>query len=213
MRLLIINILLLFSTQVWSQTDLGIGLVSIDFDDKTVLEFYTDTLATEPKKVIEFFDDRTINSWNIKDLKEQREWLKPEVLWLDYFAFTFRCLTKTDNWFEVLANNETKTSYWLKRTDTTKFNTWEGYLKEMFGVERLSNYPQKIRTEPSENSQEIEYQGTDCFVVKSMKGDWIEITTPDYCDENFTDSKTPIKSGWIKWRKGDELIINYFTTS
>jgi hypothetical protein len=46
-----------------------------------------------------------------------------------------------------------------------------------------------------------------------MKGDWIEITTTDYCDENFTDSKTPIKSGWIKWRKRDELIINYFTTS
>lgn len=83
----------------------------------------------------------------------------------------------------------------------------------MFGVERLSNHPQKIRTEPNEISKEIEYQGTDCFIVKSMKGDWIEITTPDYCDENFTDSKTPIKSGWIKWLKGDELIINYFTTS
>lgn len=213
MRLLIINILILFSTQVWSQTDLGIGLVSIDFDDKTVLEFYTDTLATEPKKVIEFFDDRTINSWNIKDLEEQRKWLKPEVLWLDYFAFTFRCLTKTDKWLEIISNNETKTTYWLKRTDSTKFNTWEDYLKEMFGVERLSNYPQKIMTEPTENSEEIEYQGTDCFVVKSMKGDWIEIATPDYCDDNFTDSKTPIKSGWIKWRKGHELLINYFTTS
>lgn len=123
MRLLIINILILYSTQVWSQTDLGIGLVSIDFDDKTVLEFYADTLTTEPKKVIEFFDDRTVNSWNIKDLKKQREWLKPEVLWLDYFAFTFRCLTKSDKWFEIIANNETKTTYLLKRTDLTKFNS------------------------------------------------------------------------------------------
>ena len=106
MKLLIINILLLFSTQVWSQTDLGIGLVSIDFDDKTVLEFYSDTLAEEPEKVIEFFDDRTINSWNIKDLEKQKEWLNPEVLWLDYFAFTFRYLTKTENWFQLIINNE-----------------------------------------------------------------------------------------------------------
>jgi len=83
----------------------------------------------------------------------------------------------------------------------------------MFGVARLPSSTQKIRTEPDEKSQEIEYQGTDCFVVKSMKGDWIEITTPNYCDENFTDSKTPIKSGWIKWRKGNELLISYFTTS
>ena len=213
MRLLIINILILFSTQVWSQTDLGIGLVSIDFDDKTVLELYSDTLQSEPIKVIEFFDDRTINSWNIKDLDKQKEWLKPEVLWLDYSAFTFRCLTKTDKWFEVIVNNENGKIYWLKKTEQIKHKNWEEYLKDMFGVARLSSSPQKIRTEPNKDSQEIEYQGTDCFVVKSMKGDWIEITTPDYCDENFTDSKTPIKSGWIKWRNGTELLIDYFTTS
>jgi len=213
MRLLIINILLLFSTQVWSQTDLGIGLVSIDFDNKTVLDFYSDTLTKEPEKEIEFFDDRTINSWNIKDLEKQKEWLKPEVLWLDYFAFTFRCLTKTDNWFEIIVNNENGETYWIKKTETTKFKNWEEYLKDMFGVARLSSFPQKIKTEPTEDLQEIKYQGTDCFAVKSMKGDWIEITTPDYCDENFTDSKTQIKSGWIKWRQGNKLIIEYFTTS
>jgi hypothetical protein len=161
MRLLIINILLLFSTQSWSQTDLGIGLVSIDFDEQTVLEFYSDTLATEPKKVIEFFDDRTINSWNIKNLEKQKEWLKPELLWLDYSAFTFRSLTRSDKWFEVIVNNETGGTYWLKNTELTEFKDWEEYLKNMFGVERLSNYPQKIRTEPNENSKEVEYQGTD----------------------------------------------------
>lgn len=77
----------------------------------------------------------------------------------------------------------------------------------------LSSSPQKIRTEPDERSQEIEYHGTDCFVVKSMKGEWIEIATPAYCDEDLTGSTTPIKSGWIKWRDGDKLIIEYFTTS
>ena len=73
--------LILFSTQVYSQTDLGIGLVSIDFDDKTVLEFYSDTIECKPVKVIEFFDDRAINSWNIKELDKQKKWLKPEVLY------------------------------------------------------------------------------------------------------------------------------------
>jgi hypothetical protein len=213
MRLLLINILLLFSTQIRSQTEFGIGLVSIEFDDKTVLEFYSDTIAKEPEKVVEFFDDRTINSWNIKDLEKQKEWLNPEVLWLDYFAFTFRCLIETDNWFEIIVNDESGKTYWLRKTETTKFKNWEEYLKDMFGIARLSSVPQKIRAEPTENSQEIKYQGMDCFVVTSMKGDWIEITTPDYCDENFTDSKTPLKSGWIKWRQGNKLIIEYFTTS
>lgn len=213
MRLLIINILLLFSIQVWSQTELGIGLVSIEFNDKTVLNFYTDTLESKPEKVVEFFEDKKINSWNIKDIEKQREWLQPEVLWLDYSAFTFRCLTQTDKWLKIIVNNETGKTYWLKKTEITKFKNWENYLKDMFGVARLSSFPQKIRIKPNENSPEIEYQKMDCFVVKSMKGNWIEITTPDYCDDNSTDNKMPIKSGWIKWRKGNELIIEYFTTS
>lgn len=213
MRLLIINILLLFSTQGWSQTDLGIGLVSINFDKKTVLEFYSDTLTKEPEKVVEFFEDKTINSYNIKDLKKQQEWLKPEILWLDYSAFSLRSLTRSDKWFKVIVNNQTGQTYWLKNTELTEFKDWEEYLKNMFGVARLPDFQQKIRANPTENSEEIKYEGTDCFVVKSMKGDWIEISTPDYCDENYTDSKTPLKLGWIKWRQGKNLIIEYFTTS
>jgi hypothetical protein len=40
-------------------------------------------------------------------------------------------------------------------------------------------------------------QGKDCFQVKLMKGDWVEIFIADYCDDLYTDSKTKIKSAWI----------------
>ncbi|MTI29399.1 hypothetical protein [Xanthovirga aplysinae] len=213
MRLLIINILLLISTKLCAQTDLGIGIVSIDFDDKTILEFFKDSSQTDPIKVVEFFNDPAIKSWNIKNLQQQRNWLKPEILWLDYYAFNFRCISKNENWFEVIVNNELGQTYWIKSSESTKFKNWENYLKGMFSVARLSEQPQKIRSAPVENAKEMDYQGRDCFVVKSMKGDWIEITTPPYCDENYTDSKTPIKSGWIKWKVGNTLLIQYFTTS
>lgn len=55
MRLLIINILLLYSTHVWLQTDFEIGLVSIKFEDKTVLAFYLDNLDIKPDKVSTIF--------------------------------------------------------------------------------------------------------------------------------------------------------------
>jgi hypothetical protein len=45
-----------------------------------------------------------------------------------------------------------------------------------------------------------------------MNGDWIEIFTADYCDESYTDSKTKIESGWIKWRQGNKLLIEYYIT-
>ena len=213
MKTLLTNILLLLVTNLLAQTDLGLGLVSINFDDKTTLHFYSTPNDKEPKRTIQFFNDQKINSWNIRDLDNQREWLNPEVLWLDYSQFVFRCLTVNANWLKVMVNNTTAETLWLKKSDLTTFNDWEGFLKEMFGVARLLDQQQKIRVSPSDNSDEIIYQGQDCFQVKSMKGDWIEIFTADYCDESYTDGKTKIKSGWIKWRQGNKLLIEYFTTS
>ncbi len=196
-----------------AQTDLGLGLVSINFDDKTVLHFFSSPNDKEPKRTIQFFNDQTINSWNICNLDKQKEWLKPEVLWLDYSSFVFRCLKVKDNWLKIMVNNENGETLWLKKSELTIVQDWENYLKEMFGVERLADQQQKIRSLPIDNSEEIIYQGNDCFQVKSMKGDWIEIFTADYCDESYTNSKTKIKSGWIKWRQGNKLLIDYFTTS
>ncbi len=195
-----------------SQTELGIGTVSINFDEKTTLHFYTSPNDKEPKRTVQFFNDTTINSWNIRDLDKQK-WLAPEVLWLDYSSFVFRCLTVKDNWLKVIVNNLTAETLWLKRSDLTTFENWETYLKGMFGVTRLPDEEQKIRSLPTDNSEEIKYQGQDCFQVKSMKGDWIEIFTAEYCDDSYTDSKTKIKSGWIKWRQGNTLLIDYFITS
>lgn len=195
------------------ETDLGLGLVSINFDDKTTLNFYSTPNDKKAIRTIQFFNDKTINSWNIRDLDKHKEWLKPEILWLDYSQFVFRCLTNNDSWLNIVVNNETGETLWLKKSDLTTFKNWENYLTEMFGVARLPNQQQKIRVSPTDNSDEIIYKGQDCFQVKSMKGEWIEIFTADYCDESYTDSKTKIKSGWIKWRQGNKLLIEYFTTS
>jgi hypothetical protein len=213
MRLLITNILFLLTTNLWGQVELGVGLVSINFSDTTVLHFYSSPIDKQPTKTIEFFNDKTINSWNIRNLDKQKQWLKPECLWLDYSSFIFRCKSQTDDWYELIVNNENGQTLWLKKSALTKFSGWEEFLKGMFGVSRLPDKKQVIRTSPDDKSEEINYTGKDCFQVKSMKGEWIEIFTADYCDDSYTDSKTKIKSGWIKWKQGNSLLIEYFITS
>ena len=213
MRLQLTTILFVLTINLWGQADLGCGLVSINFDDNTVLHFYASQEGTLPAKTIEFFNDKSINVWNIRDLDKQKEWLKPEVLWLDYSSFVFICKTLTNDWFEVIVDKENGKSLWLKKSELTKFSNWETYLQGMFGIARLSDHSQKIKKQPSDSSEEIKYSGQDCFQVKSMDGDWIEIFTADYCDESYTDSKIKIKSGWIKWRQGNKLLIEYRITS
>ena len=63
-------------------------------------------------------------------------------------------------------------------------------------------------TEPNDHSSEIEYRGRDCFKVKSMNGDWIEIESQDRCDDDESKSNALKKPGWIKWKDGDKWIIN-----
>lgn len=201
-------ILFLFTINLWGQSDLGCGLVSINFDDKTILHFYATKTDNQPVKIVEFFNDD--NNWNIRDLDKQKAWLKPEVLELDHSTFIFRCKSLTDDWLEIIVNNENGKSLWLKKNELTKYSSWETFLQGMFGVARLYDQNQEIKKQPSDSSEEIKYFGGDCFQVKSMNGDWIEIFTADYCDESYTKSKTKIKSGWIKWRQGNKLMIEYY---
>lgn len=195
MKLKFIAILFFLSIAVLAQTNLGIGLISIHYNDKTILHFYSSIKDKKAEKIVTFFNDKIIDSWNIKNFDEQKKWLKPEMLWLDYDFFVFRCVKQENGWFQIIVNNENGKIYWLKKSEITRFKSWENYLKEMFGVERLTSKSQNIKKLPNKNSETIIYSGNDCFQVKSMKGDWIEIFTADYCDESYTNSKTKIKSG------------------
>ena len=202
-------ILFLFAINASAQTDLGIGIVSIDFIDKTVLSFFKKTSDAKPQYVLKFFNDKSINSTNIKNIEKEKNWLNPEVLWLDYNYFIFRCKSQTKDAFEVVVNNKTGETLWLKKSKSTIFKTWENYLKGMFMIKRLPSDHNDIRFNSSENAPENIFTGEECFQVRSMKGDWIEISTGESCEEDGS----ILKSGWIKWRDGNKLLIEYFLTS
>lgn len=195
----------------YGQVTLGVGIVKVEFNDTTVIDFYHKPTDKVQSKRIEFFNDHTIDSWSIKNLEKERTWLNPEILWLDYHQVAFRCKTRTGDWLEVVVNSLSGQTFWIKQTKETKFLTWENYLQGMFGVSRLENEKQKIRSSASDNGQEIKYEGSDCFQVKSLQGDWIEIFTPGHCDAYG--SKTQVRSGWIRWKNGEKLLIRYYTTS
>lgn len=213
MKYFLVSILIFLTSNLCAQSDIGIGLVTINFDENTTLNFYAHPKDEKPTRTLQFFNDQSINSWSIQNLDKHAYWLKPEILWLDYSQLIFRCISNKDNWLEFKVNNKTEETLWLQRSELTTFQDWETYLKEMFGVARLRDNHQQIRTSPDEDSVEIKSSGEDCFQVKSMKGDWIEIFTPEYCDESHNNSMKKIESGWIKWREGNKLLIDYFTSS
>ena len=204
------SVFFLIAINASAQTDLGIGVVSVKFDEKTVLSFYSKTSDAKPKQILEFFNDESIKSINIKNLEKQQKWLAPEVLWIDYNYFVFRCKSQTNDAFEVIVNNETGTTLWLKKSKSTVFKTWENYMKGMFMIKRVeTSIANDIRRKADDNAEENIFTGEECFQVKSMKGDWIEISTGESCEEDGS----ILDSGWIKWRDKNKLLIEYFLTS
>jgi len=199
---------ILFTLNAAAQSDLGIGIASIKFTGNTVLNFYAAAYDKEPKQVIEFYQDEATGSPDIRNIETIEKWLKPEGFHLDYDQLIFRCKSEERFWIEIIVNNETGESYWIRKTKAVDLDTWEGFLKNAFMISRNS-FPQEIKVQPNDTAKTIPFDGEDCFQVKSMKGDWIQIFTAPHCD----DMDNPIKSGWIRWKEGNEILIDYFLTS
>ena len=192
-----------------AQAELGIGLVDIDFDDKTVIHFYDTPHARSPARTLRFLDDKSINGWNIVDLPSIRKWLEPESLWLEYSSLVFRCRSRRAGWMQVIVNNGTGKSYWVRAAPNLQFKTWEAFLKGMFSVARAKRFPQKILARPVVGSRAVRSVGRDCFDVMKMSGDWIQVRQAGHCEG--TDRS--FRSGWLRWRRGNSLLIEYFITS
>lgn len=192
-----------------ARTQLGDGLVSILFDEQTVLRFYADTLDQEPTQTLEFFDDSEINGITILELEAHKSWLQPEVIWLDYHILLFRSVKQSNSWLEVITNQTNGEKHWLKRSPTITFQPWEDFLLHALIISRRPEYQQEIRLLPNDQSEKGFYYGDDCFEVLSVKGDWMEISTAEYC-ELLYDNPPPFITGWIRWRMGNTLLIDYF---
>ncbi len=199
-------IFFLFAFDAVAQTELGIGLASVKFNNETVLKFYSGPYDKEPKQTLEFFNDEMVGT-SIKDFEIHEEWLRPEVLAIDYSHLIFRCKSEDRFWVEVVVNNETGETLWLRKSKTLILSTWEEFLKDMFAISR--NSMQEIKMQPLDTAEENIYTGEECFQVKSMRGDWIQIFSAEHCEEDGG----KLKSGWIKWKEGNTLLVDYFLTS
>ena len=192
-----------------SQGEIGIGVLSVKFDEQTKINFYQTSELEKKLHTIEFFEDESINSLNIRNLNEHKKWLQPESLWLDYYHFNFRVKSKKPDCYEVYVSD--KQTMWIENKEFTDFYSWEEYLKQMFSITRKNPREQKIYDKPDIKAKEVEHSaGDDCFNVKTLKGNWIEIFTPKHCSG---ETDIQLRSGWIKWRDENGLLINYFPTS
>ena len=186
--------------------NLGQGILKVDITQMPVIEFFSDTMEKMPLRTVTVAKD-SVGEFILKGNDRVANWFSPEQLFLNYEIFMIRVDTVLGNWLHVYTNNLQPATMWVKKQPRINFIPWTVFLhKEVSSINQEPTFKQPVKVAPNEQSPMIkEMEETDCFKVISIKGDWMNIKSNTDC----SDSKKPVKSGWIRWRKKNKLIISY----
>lgn len=113
----------------------------------------------------------------------------------------------TEDWVEIVYNNSTGQTGWIKNDDLYKFMTWTNFFNvygKKYGLKMLKGAPEcakNLKSAPDEKAQNL---ATIKFPQKInlnlIQGNWMLISVLDI-------DKTP-KTGYVRWRSDDG--VRYF---
>ncbi|WP_120274341.1 hypothetical protein [Mangrovibacterium diazotrophicum] len=213
---IILALILFVHVNLFAQTGniKGDGLISVNPENYPTIQFYKNKEDTKPIKSIKIFDDKEINSFNIKDLDLiEKEWFKPLHINLDYYIFYFQCSNVDANWYQIIVDEESNLKYWIKKSPDLKYLSWEKFICETVTVRPIDTISNPILISPNLNSEKCKKQLVDCLMPIETKGDWLKVKVePAICDKTFEMKDDEIFEGYIRWRKDDKLLIEYFLT-
>ena len=115
---------------------------------------------------------------------------------------------ETEDWVEVIYNNDTGAKGWLKKDDPYRFMTWVMFYNmygRKYGLKLLKEAPAEVKDLHSSTEEKSQIVGTVNMPKKinltAIKGNWALVSVYDL-------DKTP-KTGYVRW-KGDNGVKYYF---
>jgi hypothetical protein len=189
---------------------LGKGILDINSTGRMAfsIRFYADTTSKTAIKRVDLFRGEDADMI-LQDYKKTMDWFKPENIWPGNSILQMRVLQVKGQWYQVMVNNHTGATLWIKASSGQTFRSWPDFLQHrVTWIGKHKDYTPAIKATPSEQSQTLKkIESTDCFEVLEVKGDWIRIRTHTQLECN--ESKQTIPSGWIRWRQDNHLTIDY----
>lgn len=185
-----------------SEETMGLGFFKPDFINAKVLYFYsypvTEKLVSEhiPIDSLGF----GINKTGGIDISYAPPWLMPEHLKLDYEIFYFKIMSLTKDFAEVMVNDVTENTMFLARNSGNVI-LWPDFLLQVHSVGFLKDKKQIVRVKPLSYAGEIN-KTFEIMKPVLIKEEWMQV---EMFDENYES----IGKGWIQWRSGNELLIDY----
>jgi len=129
----------------------------------------------------------------------------------DYGILNFICINEDANSYEILTNDSNK---YMAKNDLVSFKSWEDYIKGSMGIRRsihdvsISPEENPFRIEPNDDADIIEIEDDfESVCGVKLAGEWLKVRLDcsTFCEE--TNCEKSIEA-WIRWRKGEELLID-----
>ena len=202
----------LIDTSAFIKKNYGIGKVRLIFDRIGSIKNFTYSLYSQPSQTSEKKDMKLM--WN-EDNNGYVEAVNDEIIKIrdyhidePYYIILFDCLKEKNGFYEIVINEKTRDTKWIKSSETVIFEPWSVFLQNVVCVSQIDTINNPVRREPHENS-EIISNSDGCWDIENMNDVWIKVKYSEI-DFDLSDPKINEFHGWIKWRDNDKFIIHYF---
>jgi hypothetical protein len=114
----------------------------------------------------------------------------------------FLAKKETTDRLEVVINKQTARTAWVEK-EFMDLLPWPVFLTSVHSVEPKEWSKNPVRMSPEDKAKIVPGIGKDHILqAKSVSGDWLSI-------EIFDDNYEATSKGWIRWRRGEQLLLNY----
>src|SRR5262249_34731698 len=136
----------------------------------------------------------------------------PFAIHLDYFLLVFKCVGEDANRFEVIVDETTGARKFIRKSDHTfKYQTWEDHILNLFAVD-FDRAKNRLRNAPSIRAVPVQAPKDVFFHPVKIERNWLRVRW-DVSETEGVKSirgKKKIGYGWIKWKEGNNIIIEFY---
>ena len=122
----------------------------------------------------------------------------------DYFLLYIKCVAETEKGYKVEIDPGNIYKF-IKPSDKIELITWEKYILRSIGVvfDKSSN---PLLDKPNGKVREVEVVNDEYEAVK-IKNEWLQLR---WNISDDPDNHPEFDYGWIKWKEGDDLVIDLY---
>ena len=137
--------------------------------------------------------------------------VEPAEWWPDFGLLAFRVVAVADGAVEVVVDEASGRTLWLRDGPAVTYKPWARYLVEdVTGFDRLDPARNPVRAEPHPGAPVVAggAEPWGCVAAAEVRGEWVRTRRSDLCPPDAAGAP----DGWVRWRDGDRLLIAYGLT-